>query len=33
MVRIDTKEIVSGAVSTRGFAVEETNGDRKQSDA
>ena len=33
MVRIGTKEIVSGAVWTRGFAVEETSGDRKQSDA
>ena len=33
MVRIGTKEIVSGAVCTRGFAVKETSGDRKQSDA
>ena len=33
MVRIEAKEIVSGAVWTRGFAVEETSGDRKQSDA
>ena len=33
MVRIGAKEIVSGAVWTRGFAVEETSGDRKQSDA
>ena len=33
MVRIRAKEIVSGAVWTHGFAVEETSGDRKQSDA
>ena len=33
MVRIGAKEIVSGAVWTRGFAVGETSGDRKQSDA
>ena len=32
MVRIGAKEIVSGAVWTRGFEVEETSGDRKQSD-
>ena len=32
MVRIGAKEIVSGVVWTRGFAVEETSGDRKQSD-
>ena len=28
MVRIEAKEIVSGAVWTRGFAVEETSGNR-----
>ena len=33
MVRIGAKEIVSGAVWTRRFAVEETSDDRKQSDA
>ena len=33
MVRIGAKEIVSGAVWTRGFAVEETSGNPEQSDA